>query len=96
VVGNFRVEGFASNGVDVIDVLMFDGRTHDLGPNQTCATCDDDLHVYRLIVCADKMGSRMFECCFRVESQETRRHKCGGLELPRVRLSAEGAVDCLQ
>jgi hypothetical protein len=50
VVGNLRVEGFASNGVDVIDVLMFDGRTHDLGANQTCATCDDDLHVYCLVV----------------------------------------------
>jgi hypothetical protein len=35
----------AGDGVDVIDVLMLDGQAHHLGANQTCATCDDDLHA---------------------------------------------------
>ena len=53
VVGNLGIEGFAGDGVDVCDELMLDGRAHNLGANQTCATCNDDLHACGFVVCTD-------------------------------------------
>lgn len=45
VVCNLGIEGFASDGVDVCDELMLDGRANDLRADQTCTTSDDNLHV---------------------------------------------------
>lgn len=59
VVGNLGVEGFAGDGVDVCDELMFDGRAHHLGADYACATCDDDLHIYCLVVCINLIDGRM-------------------------------------
>ena len=59
VVGNLRVEGFAGDCVDVCDELVLDGRAHHLGADYACATCDDDLHIYCLVVCTNLIDCRM-------------------------------------